>query len=375
MSTPNPPQYCLLKTVRRWPYTKTSKVNQVVLKRFFDKEPFFNRAWDLYIVESSSNGSDIGGIVVPLEQVKTFFTQTEAETAVTLLKSERELVLDLGPPSEYVVRLVGISTSSSDYEKLLCMQPSLPSSSPPSLQSPPPSLPSSGHCGASINASGRSSRLNRGTKSDKKRQAQIENRRNMLKSAVEIFTRGEGYTFFSVDIESWERNHDIVTEVGLTKYIPGTTLDHGEPISDHIIIKEHRRYKNGSYVADASGNFEFGNSRQVPLAEIKGAIVAFMDAPESHQRILVGHDINADIEYLRKLGYDEELKGFSMTFDTVEIWKAFADTLDGIGLSRLCSQLDISAWNLHNAGNDARYTMDAFVKMVSRAANGEGLLI
>ncbi|KAF3121243.1 hypothetical protein TWF703_002002 [Orbilia oligospora] len=198
----------------------------------------------------------------------------------------------------------------------------------------------------------------------------------MLRSAVEIFN-GEGdCTFFSIDIESWERNHGIVTEVGLTKYTPSTKVDQGgtigEKISDHIIIKEHRRYKNGNYVADASGNFEFGNSRLVPLAETKEAIVAFMCTPEKYQRILIGHDINADIEYLRKLGYDDELKDFSMIFDTAEIWKAFADTFDGIGLSRLCSELDISAWNLHNAGNDARYTMEAFVKMISRTANGEG---
>ncbi|RVD82975.1 uncharacterized protein DFL_007380 [Arthrobotrys flagrans] len=346
MSTSNTPQYCLLKTIRRWPYTKTSKVNQGVLKRFFDKEPFFNRIWDLYVVESSSIGNDVGGIVVPLEQVKAFFRQTEMETAVTLLRSDKELVLDLGPSTDYVVRLVGISASWDDYEKLL------------TLSSSPSSFPTHEHSNISINPPSKVHRQNRGIKSDKKRQMQMENRRNMLKSAVEIFVRGGDYTFFSVDIESWEKNHDIVTEVGLTKYIPGTRVDQGrltgEKISDHIIIKENRRYKNGNYVADASGNFEFGNSRQVPLAEIKEAIVAFMGAPENHQRILIGHDINADIEYLRKLGYDDELKDFSMTFDTVEIWKAFANTFDGIGLSRLCSELDISAWNLHNAGNDAR---------------------
>ncbi|KAF3158341.1 hypothetical protein TWF225_002334 [Orbilia oligospora] len=361
MSTPITPQYCLLKTVRRWPYTKTSKINQVVLKRFFDKEPFFDRIWDLYIVEYSSNRNDI---VVPLEQVKTFFRQTEAETAVALLRSDRELALDLGPSTNHAIRLVGRSSSWDDYEGLFATSLS------------PPSFPAREHTSTSTNPPIKGPRQNRAAKSDKKRQTQIENRRNMLRSAVEIFN-GEGdCTFFSIDIESWERNHDIVTEVGLTKYTPSTKVDQGgtigEKISDHIIIKEHRRYKNGNYVADASGNFEFGNSRLVPLAETKEAIVAFMCAPEKYQRILIGHDINADIEYLRKLGYDDELKDFSMIFDTAEIWKAFADTFDGIGLSRLCSELDISAWNLHNAGNDARYTMEAFVKMISRTANGEG---
>ncbi|KAK6510328.1 hypothetical protein TWF506_009446 [Arthrobotrys conoides] len=364
MSAPTTPQYCLLKTVRRWPYTKTSKINQGVLKRFFDKEPFFDRIWDLYIVESSSMGNDVGGIVLPLEQVKTFFGQIEIETAVALLRSDRDLALDLGPSTNYTVRLIGRSASWDEYEKLSTTSSSVPSFPTREQSSTSTSLPS------------KSPRQTRGTKSDKKRQMQIENRRNMLKSAVDIFI-GEGdYTFFSVDIESWERNHDIVTEVGLTKYNPGTRKGQGgsvdEITSDHIIIKEHRDYKNGNYVADASGNFEFGKSRQVPLAEIKNAIVNFVHTPEHNQRILIGHDINADIEYLRKLGYDGELKDFSMIFDTVEIWKAFANTFDGIGLSRLCNELDISAWNLHNAGNDARYTMEAFLKMVSKAANGEG---
>ncbi|KAK6353708.1 hypothetical protein TWF730_008139 [Orbilia blumenaviensis] len=383
MSAPGTIRFCLLKTVRRWPYTKTSKVNQTVLKRFFDKEPFFNRAWDLYIVESSPNENDIGSIVVPLEQVKTFFKQTETETAVKLLTNDRELALDLGPSTDHVVQFVGISTSWNDYETLFASLPSpspaaAPQSSPPlpSLSSPSSSAQIYGNVGIGTNVKG--SRPNRGPKSDKKRQMQIENRRNMLKSAVEIFSRGVDYSFFSVDIESWEKNHDIITEVGLTKYIPGARDGSGDPtgqkVSDHIIIKEHRRYKNGNYVADASGNFEFGSTRQVSLADISTAIATFMHTPENHQRILVGHDINADIEYLRKLGYNDELKGFAMTFDTVEIWKATADTLDGISLGRLCGQLDISAWNLHNAGNDARYTMDAFIKMVSRAANGEGVL-
>ncbi|KAK6529174.1 hypothetical protein TWF281_008360 [Arthrobotrys megalospora] len=359
MSAPNTTtQYCLLKTVRRWPYIKTPKTSQAVLKRFFDKEPFFNRIWDIYVVESSPGGSDVGGIVVPFEQVKAFFKQTETETAVGLRTNDRELVLDLGSSTDDVVRLVGISTSWDDYEKL-CMSPITRACG-------------SANASASASTPGRGPKQNKGAKSDKKRQAQIQNRRDMLNSAVEIFSKGRDYTYFSIDIESWEKNHDIITEVGLTKYLPGVRDESGkqtsDPVSDHIIVKEHRRYKNGDYVADASGNFEFGNSKQIPLADIKTTIAMFMDVPENHQRILVGHDINADIEYLRKLGYDDELKDFAMILDTVEIWKAVADTFDGISLGRLCRELDISAWNLHNAGNDARYTMEAFIKMISRTA-------
>ncbi|KAF3904325.1 hypothetical protein AA313_de0202108 [Arthrobotrys entomopaga] len=346
------PKYCLLKTVRRWPYAKTPRTSQGVLKRFFDKDPFFNQSWDIHVVESP-HSDNVCGVVVPFEQVKIFFDRAEAETAVSLSITDPNLLLDLGDDFPNAkVRFIETSRSWNDYETLL------------------KSLPSQENNATSSTERGLKSA--KSTKAENKRRTQMQNRLNMLKSATELVRGGKNYAFLSIDIESWEKNHDIITEIGLTRYLPEPSNDasarDSEISSEHIIIKEHRFYKNGDYVADASGNFEFGNTRYVPLADLKADIASFMNTPSTKERqfILVGHDVNVDIEYLRKLGCDLEASNFAMVFDTVEMWKAMAGSSNGISLGRLCAQLDIAAWNLHNAGNDARYTMGAFIELARR---------
>ncbi|EWC44039.1 hypothetical protein DRE_01391 [Drechslerella stenobrocha 248] len=380
-------KFCLLKTIRRWPYRKTSKASQAVLKRFFDKEPFFDRPWDIYVAESPESGS-LGGVVVPFDQVKTFFELAQSETEVMLSTRDRDLALNLSGSSGFVFRFIGNSQSQSDYDSLL-QTISGPDSRVPM---PPISQPS----GLAQPGSFNQQRLTKAAKSER-RQAQLQNRLNMMKSAAEIVASNKDYLFLSVDIESWEKNHDIITELGLTRYFPNAERQDLGAMektiqSEHFIIKEHRSYKNGDYVADASGHFEFGESKYIPLANIKAAITSFTepdtvpqhptntsDGPKDvsdsfselalnsqRQLVLVGHDVNADIEYLRKLRYDAELSQFLMVFDTMEMWRAMADTPNGISLSRLCNELGIVAWNLHNAGNDARYTMNAFLEMALR---------
>ncbi|EPS42866.1 hypothetical protein H072_3232 [Dactylellina haptotyla CBS 200.50] len=311
---------------------------------------------DRYVVESSESGC-VCDMVVPFDQVRGFFERTQIQTAVNLSATDPDLILDPNCESPTMsIRFVGTSRTLSDYELLSKTHP---------VKEHRQNMTSKRETSRTKSA--------KSAKSETKRQAQIQNRLKMLKSAREIVTGGQDFAFFSIDVESWEKNHDIITEVGITRYLPrkgGWMINSSsnEIESDHIIIKEHRFYKNGDYVADASGNFEFGDSRFVPLTDLKATIASFMKTPSTIERqfVLVGHDVNVDIEYLRKLGYDLETIGFAVVFDTVEMWKAMAGTLNGISLNRLCGELNIPAWNLHNAGNDARYTMTAFLEMATR---------
>ncbi|KAJ6259434.1 hypothetical protein Dda_5071 [Drechslerella dactyloides] len=396
MDPTSAPKYCLLKIVRRWPYRKTSKASQAVLKRFFDKEPFFDRPWDIYVAQCPESGN-LEGIVVPFTQVKVFFEQTQSETDVTLSTKDRDLIFNHSGPPELVIQFIGTSQSWDSYEALSRnltgqdYQKSVPANLRPKQA--------------------------RNARSEKKKQAQLQNRLNMLKSAGEIVNGKQNFAFVSIDVESWEKNHDIITEIGLSFYVSNADTQALEKTgyairSDHIIVKEHRFFKNGDYVADASGNFEFGKSRYVPLADLQATVASFMETARTaargdeseaidsskdsspgavtdrqRQLALVGHDVNADIDYLKKLGYDSELNQFTMIFDTMEMWRALADTPNGISLSRLCNELDIVAWNVHNAGkrcspgnllpqsahpsagNDSRYTLDAFLAMATKYQN------
>lgn len=193
----------------------------------------------------------------------------------------------------------------------------------------------------------------------KKGRPQAEGRLEMLKAAANIVANGASYLFLSIDVETWEKNHDIVTELGLSRCLPralGETA-WGEHIqTSHFIVNEHRYYKNGDYVADASANFEFGDTAYVSLAKIPEMLSTFLDTETTlttnRQVVLVGHDIKGDIECLCKLGPDMQrhLRRSTMTFDTLEMWKGLRATSNGISLNRLCTELEIDAWNLHNAG-------------------------
>ncbi|KAF3928986.1 hypothetical protein ABW19_dt0204356 [Dactylella cylindrospora] len=358
---PSTSKYCLLKIVRQWPYKKTSRIKQEVLKRFFDKEPFFSRRWDIYCISSTSYRSVL---VVPLHQVEEFFEQVYNDTDVELSPGDDSLLFDLESLPSSTIRFAGTTTTLQEYESLGHIHEGQDSTENHLRRA----------LGANIGL-----RNEKKARGEKKKQTQLQNRISMLKSATQLVNRGEEYAFFSLDVESWEKNHDIITEIGLTRYTPkegGWLLNTANVESGHIIVKEHRFFKNGEYVPDASQQFEFGKSDTVPLADLKTAIRDFIgggiNSQTSKQLVIIGHDIKADFEYLRKLGYDLEAEHSPIVFDTVEIWRAFSETTNGISLGRLCTELDISAWNLHNAGNDARYTMQAFLEMATKSASKSG---
>ncbi|TPX19730.1 hypothetical protein DIZ76_017522 [Coccidioides immitis] len=98
--------------------------------------------------------------------------------------------------------------------------------------------------------------------------------------------------------------------------------------------------------------------------------------------IFVGHDIASDIGYMRKLGCtifkpsssanaegstpvdrspanDKPL--FLDSLDTGLLFRILKRDMQPRALGKVLQDLDITAWNLHNAGNDAHYTMQALI--------------
>ena len=72
---------------------------------------------------------------------------------------------------------------------------------------------------------------------------------------------------------------------------------------------------------------------------------------------LIGHNIKADINFLKSVS----TKKLSLPiFDTQLIYKQATLGENMLGLVRVLDEIGIAHSNLHNAGNDAYYTLEIF---------------
>ncbi len=86
--------------------------------------------------------------------------------------------------------------------------------------------------------------------------------------------------------------------------------------------------------------------------------------------ILVGHDIGADIIFLRTIGYDiRNLSNLQEIADTAAMWKYHKRETNPRNLGSILQELGLENWFLHNAGNDAVYTLQAMVGIAIKHLN------
>ncbi|KAK3845553.1 MAG: hypothetical protein J3R72DRAFT_364552 [Linnemannia gamsii] len=166
--------------------------------------------------------------------------------------------------------------------------------------------------------------------------------------------------FISVDIESHEFNHDKILEIGWSIWDSGVH----KFMDKHYAISDYRHLKNGKYVADRRDRFMFG---ETVWENLKGSIAAFQQDLEKAARrnehgrfVLIAHDMTSDMKYLSHMGvtFPEGM----IQFDTLEMNAArVGDSNCKTGLGKLLDEVDIENYCLHNAGNDAHYTLELFL--------------
>lgn len=84
--------------------------------------------------------------------------------------------------------------------------------------------------------------------------------------------------------------------------------------------------------------------------------------------IVVGQGIVADLGYLTGIGIDPaNLAGFAQYVDTMEMHQSWRNLPNGRSLSHILGDLDIPHSYLHNAGNDAAYTLQAMLALAVSA--------
>lgn len=238
------------------------------------------------------------------------------------------------------------------------------------------------------------------------------------------------------DVESWEENHAMITEIGIS------TLDTAELVtiapghqgenwikkirSRHFRIAGRESMRNYKYCTGNPDSFQFGTSEFValdsapelvdscfewpysagfecegpPTCDAEGNPIprllpvpdttqtAFNPRSKTRNLLLIGHDITGDIAYLSQLGSEifgsdiknppansndnlsrrqRVLSSVRERLDTSVLHKTLNKDSQVRSLIKMCYDLDITAWYAHNAGNDARYTLEAFVKLAIKA--------
>ncbi|KAF9087926.1 hypothetical protein BGX29_000546 [Mortierella sp. GBA35] len=169
-----------------------------------------------------------------------------------------------------------------------------------------------------------------------------------------------GMWFISVDIESHEYNHDKILEIGWSIWDSGVH----KFMDKHYAISDYRHLRNGKFVADRRDRFMFGTT---VWENLQGSIAAFQQDLEKAVRrnergrlVLIAHDMSSDMKYLSGMGvtFPEGM----IQFDTVEMNSArVGDANIKTGLGKLLDEVGIENYCLHNAGNDAHYTLELFL--------------
>ncbi|KAF3985323.1 hypothetical protein FT663_05116 [Candidozyma haemuli var. vulneris] len=162
-----------------------------------------------------------------------------------------------------------------------------------------------------------------------------------------------------IDVEAHERDHSKITEVGVAIYTPAESRGSIVPYirSVHMIIAENQHLRNKSYVPDHMYNYNGGKSLLMTLDEAAEAIqrsINQLSGDDIGQGIcIVGHGMEHDLEWLDQMGVEI---GIADKFDTQD----FLHLTHQGRYSSLEFALRLVRQPyafLHNAGNDAYYTL------------------
>nr|POF15218.1 putative nucleolar protein c2c4.08 [Quercus suber] len=200
-------------------------------------------------------------------------------------------------------------------------------------------------------------------------------------SAPSPFPFDQEPIIIAFDVEAWENSPNPITEVGIatldTRDLRGIAPGRvGEEWQKHIRarhfrINEYKSVKNHRFVQGCPADFRFGKSefvnknQMVPLLSScfkhpfnKVTSAAIPSPNDIRNVILLGHDISQDIKYLSQLGFNVTNRANVLeAMDTTVMYRAYTHDPNSRSLGAILVDFDLTGWHLHNAGNDAVYTL------------------
>ncbi|KAF8195795.1 hypothetical protein K438DRAFT_1586723 [Mycena galopus ATCC 62051] len=208
-----------------------------------------------------------------------------------------------------------------------------------------------------------------------KNNKRLKNSNPRLLSRRDAFERSRKYwadkvgTWCALDFEEWERDHSLLLEFGYRSI----HWENGTEVEDfgHFTVKENAMYHNGQFVADNRDHYSFGETTQVPKATLKAKISSMLTSMHSRGPIFLVCALT-----LKKLDAPVDDAVFDLpeavpskgifVVDTALLFAALiGEDTQKLGLQRACNHLQIETGYLHNAGNDAYYTLSALRIMAS----------
>jgi hypothetical protein len=211
----------------------------------------------------------------------------------------------------------------------------------------------------------------------------------------------------AIDVEWYERNPSWITEVGLATLDTRDLIDispgkNGQNWRQlirprHIRVKEYLSVINEQFIQGCPDRFEFGISEIVARSDVAEVLSSCFKHPysgpeevgerssghdkrstnefqnlESRNIVLVGHGIHGDINALAKIGFycQQNIHNRINSVDTTQLYQKYSGENNPRSVQHIAAQFGITPWNVHNAGNDAVYTMQMLLAITVKAASG-----
>lgn len=180
----------------------------------------------------------------------------------------------------------------------------------------------------------------------------------------------DGVVLFALDTEWNELDASELLEVGIAWTWLARCLA-GHPIfrCHHLIVEENYHKRNGRYVDDHKDDYQFGHSEVLPHHALGRRIQEIIASSYEGARLwcLVGHSLQHDVKCLESLALHAYLEGEKTVLcDVALAHQADAESLTLISLSKLLDFYHVCYMCLHNAGNDAYYTLRVSEEMVKK---------
>jgi hypothetical protein len=199
-------------------------------------------------------------------------------------------------------------------------------------------------------------------------------REDMAKLAsAQSLAASRSKVFIAIDVEWDETDPSTILEIGIAvldlrkgRLHP----DHFPPSTwsirpRHFIISENRNVHNGKYTRSNKFGFKFGKSYHCREQKAVQVLQDLLDDLEE-EVVLVGHCMTQDL--VRLVGMGVILSEEMAVIDTGNLERAFSGRVNGQrrSLGDICEDFEIKYFakkKLHNAGNDAFFTMAVFAHM------------
>lgn len=175
-------------------------------------------------------------------------------------------------------------------------------------------------------------------------------------------------TIISVDVEWHECSRNKMLEFGLAwTHLLNNRVEEAKISVHHLIVQDNYDIRNGKWVPDNKDNFRFGTSERVSLADVPERLhdIMMSVARRSGRVYLIGHSVHADIAVLNSLGFVDPIAGKLAICDIAKAFQARYRHKSITGLSKLLDYYGIEFDHLHNAANDAFFTLLLCLRMMS----------